>query len=163
MAKSTYDGDGAQVGIIDTNYGGRILAKFPTSVSEYAAPFIVGLEANEDITQLELISLAGGGYNLADADNSRRADGIALETISNGAYGKVAVGMAIIYDTDITTGGGYAAGDYLYISTTAGAKTKTAPSGSGNIVQRVGRVIQVTATYGVIYYSFDLGQAEVIA
>ena len=54
---------------------------------------------------------------------------------------------------------GASVGDPLYISTTAGQVTSTAPSGTGDIVRVVGYV--ANAASGIIYFSPDKTWIEV--
>jgi hypothetical protein len=75
----------------------------------------------------------------ADATTSGKyAHGFVLSAVSNGASATVYLGGQ---NTGVT---GMTAGD-VFLATTAGTATATAPSGSGNIVQRLGVAVSATA------------------
>jgi hypothetical protein len=75
----------------------------------------------------------------ADATTAgKEANGYVLASVSSGAEGTV-------YFEQVITGlSGLTLGAVYYLSTTAGAITTTAPSGSGNVVQRIGRAVSTT-------------------
>lgn len=70
----------------------------------------------------------------ADATaTGKEADGFVLGAVSSGA-------SATVYKAGTNTGvTGLTAATVYYLSTTAGSVTSTAPSGSGNVVQEVGK------------------------
>jgi len=90
-----------------------------------------------------------GTWELADADSAATCDGllgIALGAASN-TNGVLLRGMVTL---DHDPG---AVGDVLFVSTTAGDTTATAPSGSGDIVRVIGYCLH--ASSGMIYFNPD--------
>ena len=92
----------------------------------------------------------GSGFtevDLADSDSSATmpALGIALGTITTTVSGYVTVSGSI---SDIDTSG-FAAGDNVYVSGTAGALTATRPTGTA-LVQNLGIVARSHASQGVV-------------
>ena len=83
----------------------------------------------------------------ADAD-SQVATHVVVADIADGATGEVAA-AAEITGLDTST---LVEDDVLYLSTTAGGYTKTAPTGDNAIVQRVGIVQVVDAVNGEIFF-----------
>lgn len=99
---------------------------------------------------VHLVSYSSPDYTveLADADTSGLlpAIGIVTTTITDSTAGTVVIsGKATGLDTSA-----WAAGDGLWVSTTAGALTNTRPTGAGNGVQRLGEVAFSNASTGVI-------------
>ena len=75
----------------------------------------------------------------ADATTAgKEANGYVLASVSSGAAGTVYFEQIISGLSSLTLGAVY------YLSTTAGAINTTAPSSSGNVVQRIGRAISAT-------------------
>lgn len=100
--------------------------------------YISGYNLGQNVVEVEL----------ADADDSGAmpAIGIALEAITNGATGRVAVGGRLeSQDTSSFT-----AGDELYVDTTAGGLTNTKPTGATAAIQKVGLVLRSNVSTGVI-------------
>ena len=96
--------------------------------------------------------LAGDGttptVGLADADDATKmpAFGLAFNTANNSAEIQIVqVGNLGGLDTS-----GFSVGDTLYIDTTAGAVTKTKPTGESSQLQNIGRVIRSDNGDGVI-------------
>lgn len=90
----------------------------------------------------------------ADADGSAPANiatYVVTQAIAAGGYGRVARAALV---SNIDTSGVSAAGDPVYLSTTAGAFTATAPSTAVSNVQRVGYAITKNASTGKV--AFDL-------
>ena len=90
-----------------------------------------------------------GTWELADADSAATCDGllgIALGAASN-TNGVLLRGFVTL---DHDPG---AVGDVLFVSTTAGDTTATAPSGSGDIVRVIGYCLH--ASSGMIYFNPD--------
>jgi hypothetical protein len=87
---------------------------------------------------------------LADADVSgAQAELVATEAIANGATGSAST----VYElTGINTSAASAVGDPVYLDTTAGGWTLTAPTGSDDVVQVVGRVSVDNASTGAIRF-----------
>ena len=85
----------------------------------------------------------GTDWELADADdNTKYAEGIAVNTYESGAAGVFARG-GIIVDTDAP----YTLGDQHYLSTTAGAITATRPTGAVNLCQVIGEAFTTSEIY----------------
>jgi hypothetical protein len=85
----------------------------------------------------------GTDWELADADdNTKYAEGIAVNTYESGAAGVFARG-GIIVDTDAP----YTLGDQHYLSTTAGAITATRPTGAVNLCQVIGEAFSTSEIY----------------
>lgn len=75
----------------------------------------------------------------ADATTAgKEANGYVLASVSSGASGVTYFEQVITGLSSLTLGAVY------YLSTTAGGITTTPPSGSGNVVQRIGRAISAT-------------------
>jgi len=83
----------------------------------------------------------------ADSSNTVPALGLAMETIANGAYGRVlSIGNLSNFDTSA-----FVVGSRVYLSaTTAGALTTTKPTSPNSIWQRIGIVLKSDATTGII-------------
>lgn len=113
----------------------------------------LSLTASEAISAGALVNIDSTGKvrNANATDATKPAVGIALAAIANAASGTVYfVGSA---NTGVT---GLTAGAPVYLSTTAGASTSTAPSASGNLVQHVGWAISAseyvfTPSAGIIH------------
>lgn len=96
-------------------------------------------------------TLAAGDYvnvhNVSGAFRARKAD---ATTSGKEAHGFVLAAVtsgqnATVYFEGTNTGVTSQTPGVVFLSTTAGAGTATAPSGSGNIVQRIGVAVAVTA------------------
>ncbi len=75
----------------------------------------------------------------ADATTAgKEANGYVLASVTSGANATVYFEQVITGLSSLTLGALY------FLSTTAGGITTTAPSGSGNVVQRIGRAISAT-------------------
>ena len=98
-----------------------------------------------------------GTWEKADADAAANCDGllaVALGTASD-TNGMLVRGMATIANDP------GAVGDVLFLSTTAGQATATAPSGDGDIVRVIGYCLD--ASNGQIYFNPDGTFVEVTA
>ncbi len=94
------------------------------------------LRAGENVEQGDLVYLGfNGNIREVDADSnvSMPCIGIALENINNGNKGLVLL-QGWVYNSAWTI----EEGDFMYVSTTTGEMTGTAPSGSGDQVQVIG-------------------------
>ena len=94
---------------------------------------------------------------LADADvfdsgRPRAAVGLAIETMANNAYGAIILSGLI---SDLNTSG-FVEGSTVYLSTTAGTLTGTAPSSAGCFVQPCGQVTRSHATTGSLELDFEV-------
>jgi hypothetical protein len=139
------------------------MAGFPESDYEFLGDIDGGIrfeiQAGENLSKGDVVYISGAlGDNTivkkakANSASTMPAFGLMLETVSNGNTGQV-VTFGNLYgsggaplDTSTCT-----VGDVLYVSpTTAGEYTKTKPTGEGNLVQNIGKVIRVASSNGVI-------------
>ncbi len=92
---------------------------------------------------------ANGTWELADADAASTSDGLLAVAIgaASDTNGMLVRGMVTL---DHDPGN---LGDVLFVSTTAGQATGTAPSGSGDIVRVVGYLLG--GAHGQIYFNPD--------
>ena len=95
---------------------------------------------------------------LADATSSANATvaGFVKNAIANGAFG-FAYSQGIVEDLN-STGLGQN-GDILFLSTTPGLSSNTAPAGAANTVIQLGRIILSDATQGKLFIQNQLRQA----
>lgn len=87
---------------------------------------------------------------LADADDSSKmpAFGLVLANANNQASVEIVTfGSLTDIKTDYT---GWALGDTLYVSTTAGTLTNSAPTGETSLIQNIGKIQRVHGTAGII-------------
>lgn len=84
----------------------------------------------------------------ADADDAAKmpAIGLTTSTIADGNEGTVVI-LGVVTGLDTSS---FSAGDTVYVSTTAGALTTTAPTGESGLIQNFGRVLKVNASSGSI-------------
>jgi len=108
------------------------------------APEADSATATEDISAGDLVNLyASSGLKARKADATtagKEATHFALSAVSNGQSGTFYRPSQT--NTQVS---GLTAGTTYFLSTTAGLTTSTAPSGSGNVVQRVGKAISATS------------------
>lgn len=101
------------------------------------------IQASEALSAGDLVNIhnsTGARVRKADATSAgKETHGFVLAAVANGA-------TATVYLTGnrITGLSGMTPGARQYLATTAGARTETAPSGSGNILQMVGIAIDAT-------------------
>ena len=107
------------------------------------------------ITQGQVVYIKGVSgdvptVGLADANDSAKmpAFGLAYAAANNNASVEI-VTFGSLADTK-TDYAGWALGDTLYVSTTAGALTNSAPTGESSLIQNVGKIQRVHATAGII-------------
>lgn len=101
---------------------------------------VVLLTATEALNAGDWVNIHSGGVRKADATTAgKEADGFVLAAVANTA-------TASVYkegtNTQLT---GLTLGATLYLSTTPGLASATAPSGNGNVLQRVGKAISTTS------------------
>jgi len=101
------------------------------------------------VTQFEPVYVSGAGttYPLvapgdADALGTSNIVGIACETFSNGGSGTV-----LLHGMIRNSGWSFTVGAAVYLSTTAGSLTETAPSGNGDAITRVGIAVEADTLY----------------
>lgn len=104
----------------------------------------VSIVASETLAAGDLVNI----WNDAGTPKARKADataegkeavGFVLEGITSGASGTVHFEQTITGLSSLTPGAA------MYLSTTPGAATATPPSGSGTVVQYIGRAISATS------------------
>ena len=106
---------------------------------------VVSIEASEDLSagdMVDVYDLSGTPYvRKADATTAgKKAVGFVLDSCTSGSD------AAVYFEGQNNQLSGLTAGQTLFLSaTTPGGVTATAPSGSGNIVQVVGRAISATS------------------
>jgi hypothetical protein len=113
----------------------------------------ISATAGEALSAGDLVYFNGSGNALkADANAvAKAAVGYVLASISNGASGTIYLSGTITGLTSLTPGAAY------YLSTTPGGITTTAPTGTADIVQRVGYALSATSL------TFDRGEPVVRA
>lgn len=144
-------GDAGKLPALDTS--GRLDSSFmPTGIGADTASLV----ASEALSANDLVNVwnSSGTPKIRKADAStsgKEAHGFVLSAVSSGASGTV-------YFEGTNSGlTGLTAGVLFLSAATPGAATATAPSGSGNIVQRVGVATAATA------FNFDMGTPIVLA
>lgn len=138
-AKTASAGAGDAGKIVALNGSGVIDATMmPPGIGADAKTFT----ASEAIAAGDIVNIhdaTGAKCRKADATTSGKpAVGFAQSAIANGASGTITFEGVLTGLSGLTTGATY------YLGTTAGAITATAPTGSGNIVQKVGTAISAT-------------------
>lgn len=121
----------------------------------YQGTQITGLNNTGGVTQWDVVYLNGSSqWVLADANGSSTypAWGLATATASTGNATTVVINGTVRNDAWNWTSGGT-----IYLSTTAGSITQTAPSGTGDKVQVVG--VALTADIILLKLSTDYGTA----
>jgi hypothetical protein len=122
------------------------------SNSTFTGNTLTGLNAGATISQFNAVYLGGSSTWLAaDADgtNTYPARGLSIAAYVDTNAATVLVRGVVRNDSWTWTPGGT-----IYISTTAGALTQTAPSASGSKVQQVGFALTATVAY------FDFASGE---
>ena len=98
-----------------------------------------------------------GDWNLADASSAANTSinllGIALKTVTSGNPVDVLIDGVISMDSSYLTVSSI--GEPLYVDTTAGKITNTAPSGGGEVVRIVGHYIKAETGYSIITFKPD--------
>tara|TARA_Y100000034_G_scaffold135178_1_gene206017 strand:- start:9 stop:953 length:945 start_codon:yes stop_codon:yes gene_type:complete len=148
------------VGYLATTVG-RKLELPSNSASDWRGADIVYFGTGEDLTSGTIYHYVadgegGGAWTSADADAESTAKGmLAVALGSTAADGMLLKGMVTL---DHDPG---AIGDVLYLSTTAGDATSTAPSGNADIIRIIGYCL--AETDGIIYFDPDKTFVEVTA
>ena len=137
VTSSAGSGDTGKVVALDGS--GKIdTTMMPTGVGADTA----SITASEALSAGDLVNIhdsSGAKARKADATTSgKEAHGFVLSSVSNGASATVYFEGSNTSVTSLTPG-------VYYLSTTAGGVTATAPSSSGNVVQRVGFATSATA------------------
>lgn len=106
---------------------------------------VVVAASSENLTAGDFVNLHnnGGTINVRKADasnNTKPADGFVLANVTSPANATV-----YLISGQNTAVSGLTVGADYYLSTTPGLVTATAPSGTGNIVQRLGKARSATS------------------
>lgn len=110
-----------------------------------STPAPISCLASENLAAPDLVHLHNASGTLkarkADAtDNTRPADGFILVSANTGETATVYTAEGLV----ITGLSGLTVADVLYLSETAGAVTATPPTGSGKVVQQIGKALTTT-------------------
>jgi len=129
--------------------GQLIFGDTAPSADHKATGVVVSIASGESVTAFNAVYIRSDGeVGPADADaaSSMPAIGVALESKSDGQATKILISGVLRDDTY-----NFTPGADLFIGTTAGEITATAPSGSGDTVQKIG----VALTADSIYVNFN--------
>ena len=124
-------------------------------IGDLRGPVVFQAKASEALTKGDVVYISGVSgqtptVGKADADDSAKMPAFGLvqaDTSLNNTCTVVTFGTFIEYDTSTP---GWSLGDTLYVSTTAGSLTNTAPTGESSLVQNIGKVQRVDSTDGRI-------------
>ena len=124
-------------------------------IGDLRGPVVFQAKASEALTKGDVVYISGVSgqtptVGKADADDSSKMPAFGLvqaDTSLNNTCTVVTFGTFIEYDTSTP---GWSLGDTLYVSTTAGSLTNTAPTGESSLVQNIGKVQRVDSTDGRI-------------
>lgn len=138
-AKTASAGAGDAGKIVALDAGGKIdSTMMPSGVGSDSK----SMTASEAISAGDIVNVhdsTGAKVRKADATaTGKNGVGFAPSAISNGASGTINFEGTISGLSGLTIGATY------YLATTAGGITETPPSGSGNVVQKVGTAISAT-------------------
>jgi len=146
-AEGTASGDGS---VAYDNTTGVITYTPPADISG-AVTFAA--QAGEALSKGDVVYVSGVSGNTpivskADADVASKmpAFGLAEDDANNNAAVNV-VTFGTLYNLDTS---GFSAGDTVFVSTTAGALTNSAPAGESSLLQNIGKVIRSHASAGSI-------------
>lgn len=136
IATSAGSGDEGKIPALDAN--GRLDVTFmPADIGAENAV----IAATEDLTAGDFVEIyisSGVKTRKADADGNKRAHGYVLAAVTSGQN-------ATVYTDGKNTGvSGMTPGSPVWLSATAGGWTHTPPSGSGNLVQKLGVAVSAT-------------------
>jgi len=129
--------------------GQLIFGDTAPSADHKATGVVVSMNSGESVTAFNAVYIRDDGeVGPADADaaTTMPAIGVALESKSDGQATKILISGVLRDDTY-----NFTPGADLFIGTTAGEITATAPSGSGDTVQKIG----VALTADSIYVNFN--------
>ena len=120
---------------------------------EVSGAIVFAALAGEALSKGDAVYVSGVSGNTpvvskADADDASKmsAFGLAEDDTSNNAAVNV-VTFGTLYELDTSA---FSAGDTVYVDTTAGGLTNTAPTGESSLIQNIGKVIRSHATAGSI-------------
>ena len=140
---------------------GRKLELPSNSASDWRGADIVYFGTGEGLTAGTIYYYAadgegGGAWISADADAESTAKGMLAVALGSAATDGMLLKGMVTLDHDPG-----AIGDVLYLSTTAGDATSTAPSGNADIIRIIGYCL--AETDGIIYFDPDKTFVEVTA
>ena len=126
------------------NGGSSAIIPSGFAIDTVSGQILIGQTAAETLTKGNLVFLrANGRWYKADADQTSTSTsllGIALKTVFDGAgVTDVLIDGVIGISTEFVTVSNI--GEPLYVDTTAGEMTNTAPSGTGDVVRVVGHYL----------------------
>lgn len=135
VATSAGAGDAGKLVALDGS--GRIdTSAMPVGVG----PDTNTITATEALAAGDYVNVHSGGVRKADASNGRPAHGVVLAGVANGAP------ATVYFEGTNTQLSGLTLGADQYLSaTTPGARTATAPSTAGQLVQPLGVAVSTTA------------------
>ena len=120
---------------------------------DVSGAIIFAAKAGEALSKGDVVYVSGVSGNepvvsKADADDASKmpAFGLAEADANNNAAVNV-VTFGTLYDVNTSS---FSAGDTVYVSTTAGAITATAPTGESSLLQNIGKVVRSHLTAGSI-------------
>jgi len=143
----------------DPSGDGSLAYNSTTGVFTYTPPADIGgavtfaAQAGEALSKGDVVYVSGVSGNTpvvskADADDANKmpAYGLAEDAANlNAAVNVVTFGTLYNLNTS-----GFSAGDNVYVSTTAGALTNSAPTGESSLIQNIGMVVRSHASAGSI-------------
>lgn len=150
-AKATSAGAGDAGKVVQLDGAGRIDATMmPVGIGADTAI----IQASENLAAGDFVNVhnsSGARVRKADATTAgKEAHGFVLGAVSSGAN-------ATVYFEGTNTGVSGMTPGTVFLHTTAGGATGTAPSGSGNVVQKLGVAVSATAI------NFERGEPIVLA
>lgn len=126
--------------------GRRVINKTGTAIAIDKLVAMVGFDVTSGLPKVVL----------ADADVATHTDlYVTTEAIADGAEAHVYKG--VMSTPNLNTNSATAAGDPVFMSSSAGAFAHAAPTASGSLVAAVGFVVVKSATVGQIYWDTGLG------
>lgn len=124
--------------LVKLDAGGKI---DPTMLP--VGPETRSMVASENLSAGDVVNLWNDAGTIkmrrADADNGRAIDGFVVAAVANGATGTVNIEEGVITGLD-----GLTIGAIYWLSTTAGALTVTAPTGTGVLAQIAGKALSAS-------------------
>lgn len=130
-------GDAGKIPALDSN--GRLS---PTMLPVGVGVLVKNVVTSENLAARDLVNLYNNGGVItarkADADNNMPVHGYVTQAVTSPAA------VDVYFDGIISGFVGLTPGARQYLSTTAGGRTETPPSGSTNLVQYIGLAVSAT-------------------
>lgn len=139
-AKGTSAGAGDAGELVKLNSSGKVDATMMPPETGLQVRTITTSEALSAGNLINIHNSSGEKVRKADATTpGKEADGYVLASASSGA-------PVVVYTEEGIISGltGLTPGTQMFLDTTAGAANATAPSGSGNVVQSIGKAVSAT-------------------